>query len=638
MASSLKNSTTTNGIVMALRDQLMQLAAQDPNVSRAVDAMEAQLGNAQIVPEDLTQAIQTLEFVIQNPQKYAEVRQAIIAAGIIPAEVIPEQFDGTLLVSLLIALYGLQDRLNQRGYGPTGPLAQPAQMNRGGALAAAGRGGDTELVHVNRREKEMLRRMGGQGSVNPNTGLREYKGGFWKTFSAIAPIALTFIAPGIGGAIGGALTGTAATSTAAGIAGGAALGAGFSAAGGEDPLKGAALGAVGGGLGKVIGSGVNKALGAGMSQGMENVVGSSIAGAGLNAATGEDIGRGAMMGAAGGVLENATGALGENVGDRAGAAISGAGSAAGRALVGGADAKTAGLAALMGGAGAGLNYKSPADQAVDGLNTEHEIGQGTAIGDDPVGWTQQKIADINANYDTYATPSYLDRVRINPITGAVEVAPAKYGTDLKYEPFSGSVPDAGSQVSGTAPVEPKSSGIFGTGISPATALGGGLLAYGALSSTPDVPTEEEFSTMSPEQEEYFSRPLTTWDWTAMRTDAANAGLDLNSFMARNWNLITAGAYDVPVEEEGYARGGALARYARGTGSGRADTINAKLSDGEYVIDAETVAMLGDGSGAEGARRLNQMRHQIRQHKGKALAEGKFSPDAKSPLEYMKGAR
>ena len=88
-----------------------------------------------------------------------------------------------------------------------------------------------------------------------------------------------------------------------------------------------------------------------------------------------------------------------------------------------------------------------------------------------------------------------------------------------------------------------------------------------------------------------------------------------------------------------AMGGPLAqvaRFARGAGSGRDDTINARLSDGEYVMDAETVAMLGDGSSKEGARRLDQMRESLRSHKGKALAKGKFSPDAKSPLEYIKG--
>ena len=77
--------------------------------------------------------------------------------------------------------------------------------------------------------------------------------------------------------------------------------------------------------------------------------------------------------------------------------------------------------------------------------------------------------------------------------------------------------------------------------------------------------------------------------------------------------------------------------ARGSGSGRDDTIDAKLSDGEYVFDAETVALIGDGSSKMGAQRLDLMRQQIRKQKGKALARGKFSPDAKSPLSYLRGA-
>lgn len=38
----------------------------------------------------------------------------------------------------------------------------------------AGRDGDTEIVHVNEEEKEALKGMGGRGSINPATGLREY--------------------------------------------------------------------------------------------------------------------------------------------------------------------------------------------------------------------------------------------------------------------------------------------------------------------------------------------------------------------------------------------------------------------------------------------------------------------------------
>lgn len=41
-------------------------------------------------------------------------------------------------------------------------------------LRSAGRNGDTELAHVNPREKAILKAMGGAGSRNPRTGLREY--------------------------------------------------------------------------------------------------------------------------------------------------------------------------------------------------------------------------------------------------------------------------------------------------------------------------------------------------------------------------------------------------------------------------------------------------------------------------------
>lgn len=73
---------------------------------------------------------------------------------------------------------------------------------------------------------------------------------------------------------------------------------------------------------------------------------------------------------------------------------------------------------------------------------------------------------------------------------------------------------------------------------------------------------------------------------------------------------------------------------RGRGTGRSDEIPARLSDGEYVMDAETVSMLGDGSTDAGAKKLDQMRAKLRAHKGKTLAKGKFSPNAKDPMEYI----
>lgn len=98
---------------------------------------------------------------------------------------------------------------------------------------------------------------------------------------------------------------------------------------------------------------------------------------------------------------------------------------------------------------------------------------------------------------------------------------------------------------------------------------------------------------------------------------------------------------------GYAEGGptqaglgALSQQpmmARGGGTGRSDSIPAQLSDGEYVFDAETVAMLGDGSTEAGCKILDEFRAEIRRHKSQGMDQGQMSPDAKSPMQYLQAA-
>jgi hypothetical protein len=80
-------------------------------------------------------------------------------------------------------------------------------------------------------------------------------------------------------------------------------------------------------------------------------------------------------------------------------------------------------------------------------------------------------------------------------------------------------------------------------------------------------------------------------------------------------------------ERGFAVGGA--------GTGQSDDIPTMLSDGEYVIDADTVAALGDGSSKAGAAILDKFRESIRKHKRSApLSE--IPPKAKRPEQYLKG--
>jgi len=96
--------------------------------------------------------------------------------------------------------------------------------------------------------------------------------------------------------------------------------------------------------------------------------------------------------------------------------------------------------------------------------------------------------------------------------------------------------------------------------------------------------------------------------------------------------------DLAVQE--YKKGGSVRKEfaVHGEGTGRSDSIPAVLSDGEYVIDAETVALLGDGSSKAGAEALDAFRVNLRKHKGAKLAQGKFSVKAKRPHQYMTGGK
>jgi hypothetical protein len=92
-------------------------------------------------------------------------------------------------------------------------------------------------------------------------------------------------------------------------------------------------------------------------------------------------------------------------------------------------------------------------------------------------------------------------------------------------------------------------------------------------------------------------------------------------------------YAPAADDMRFARGGFA---VEGAGDGRDDKIPALLSDGEYVIDAETVALLGNGSNKAGAELLDSFRVKVRKQKGKKLARGEFSDNAKRPEHYMAG--
>lgn len=122
--------------------------------------------------------------------------------------------------------------------------------------------------------------------------------------------------------------------------------------------------------------------------------------------------------------------------------------------------------------------------------------------------------------------------------------------------------------------------------------------------------------------------------------AATDPTQVAALQSQGWTLDpTTGMMTPPQMPVAAALGGLIRKYqtgghVRGPGSGRSDDIPAVLSDGEYVIDAEVVALLGDGSTDAGARRLDEMRGNLRKHKAEKLRKGGFSNKAKKPELYM----
>ena len=66
-------------------------------------------------------------------------------------------------------------------------------------------------------------------------------------------------------------------------------------------------------------------------------------------------------------------------------------------------------------------------------------------------------------------------------------------------------------------------------------------------------------------------------------------------------------------------------------------VPAKIADGEYVFPAAFVTSLGNGDNKRGAKILDGLREKLREHKRSAPST-KIPPKAKSPLDYIKQAK
>lgn len=251
------------------------LGMVDPQAVPAMkETIRQAIGDLQLTPEQIDLLIQIFEYVSQNPGDYKNLLQKMIEAGAIDEGEFPEEYDPQFIGTFLMVLHEMQQMQGQGAMEPANlsPIVeglQPMGMAEGGLadvasyLASQGRGGDSILAHITPEEAEMLKRRGGSGTINPMTGLPEFKGNPLKSVvnavkgvvKGVVNVVKDVLKSPVGRILGTVALATVLGPTALGMtlgsAGTAALASGATTllAGGsmKDALVSGALGYVGGG-------------------------------------------------------------------------------------------------------------------------------------------------------------------------------------------------------------------------------------------------------------------------------------------------------------------------------------------------------------------------------------------------------
>ncbi len=554
-------------------------------------------------------------------------------------------------------------------------LGGPVRRAKGGAVRdaaettrRAGRGNDSMMLHVSPEEHEVIEAMWGKADINPKTGIGEY--GFlskmWKKvkgavkkivkskiFQVVAPIALSIFVPGLGAAIGSAL---GAGATAAPIIGNALVQGGLSAAGGGDFVEGALSGAITGGLGQVAGGAVQK-IAPGISDSTAAVIGSGLAGGTAAELTGGDFATGALSaGLQEGIMRPTMEGLAEQGQEFFGVQDpTGGGVLAERIPPTLDEIDLASLAQPMGGAEqafVGPPAPAPDPYGVSGGRGNvppavlSETGVAAAPGVTPTAPTPPTppggpdmmqyalpllMAAGQSPYEEGVPPEVpphmLESLPIYEMNRQFQglADPEQYYTYGQQgapqsgqhlftnpEPFAGEV--------GTPTVGP--TGGLGVTDPIAQMIAAGQVVPAAIGGAGSPQLQGAGYTQDPN----------TGDWLPPQQQLGQGLPQARGGYQRGgeYDYWSQNA-DVPRAAPSVAASG---RYVKGEGTGRSDDIPARLSDGEYVIDAESVALLGDGSGDAGAQRLDEMRQNLRKHKSQNLRKGGFSHKAKQPHQYM----
>jgi len=247
-------------------DELLSNASQaNPE---EVAKFRAALEQIDLPPEALDQLNNMVDEILANPENYDEIRAKYMEQGATD-DILPEQFDAYFFTALNMAIDQMIAEPSGVQAFAKGGIAELTPVAK--AIASYGRNGDTMLAHITPAEARMLRRRGGSGTINPNTGLPEFFlkklfkgvgkalksiGNAVKDFakSSVGKIITTvalgfFLGPAAAGLVGATSTAAvAAVSGFVGSAGSTLLGGGNL----KDALKAGAIGGLTAGAGAGI--------------------------------------------------------------------------------------------------------------------------------------------------------------------------------------------------------------------------------------------------------------------------------------------------------------------------------------------------------------------------------------------------
>jgi hypothetical protein len=524
-------------------------------------------------------------------------------------------------------------------------------------LKSKGRGRDTELVHMSKREIKGLQDLalahGGTLSINPETGLVE-AGFLEQILPVVAAAGLTYLTAGAAAPLMAGTLGATGAGIAAGAGAGALISGGFAAAQGKDvgqaALMGGLGGAISGGMGAYGDAGTFAADAAQKTAvDASTQVGTQAAASGVDAAgnaitMANPAGTGFISGETGAPITNALYPNATQAGTNAAQMAPGAARNAALDQLAQSTGTFAEGAAQLPGQGLG-SAPTPAASYYSGLKPDQYVQKGIIQGLPVATLLEDKPQRVGPQGEEGSTLTGLSP-NFRPYTPAT---PNPYYRE-RYPTYAA---EGGVMQSFQAggPVERMSQ--MNTAMNPQ----GGLYPQGMIDKTQYAtptqrPVSAELMMDAPAYERSSPMLMASGGVTQQAylpkgdagrfvdSDVSTRGLSaLDAAMQRNKKLMgRAGIKMAEMPKTGIkslggdfsdmaARGGVThlgdysdgGRLLKGPGDGMSDNIPAtigrkqpaRLADGEFVVPADVVSHLGNGSTDAGAKKLYAMMDKIR---------------------------